>query len=183
MRTDRTRRLPPFFTQVIGSLPRPKVLLDLLARRSEISADRYAKVMDEMVVFAIRLQEQAGIDVISDGEWRRRHYVGEFLQRVGGFERVRKFEHQGETKLTDVVVQKMSAPEPVFAKDAEFLVKHSDRCTKFALPSPFLIAIRYWHPDYSASAYPTLEHFMMDLTKILGAEARGRDLLIRIASR
>jgi 5-methyltetrahydropteroyltriglutamate--homocysteine methyltransferase len=173
MRTDRTRRLPPFFTQVIGSLPRPKVLLDLLARRSEISADRYAKVMDEMVVFAIRLQEQAGIDVISDGEWRRRHYVGEFLQRVGGFERVRKFEHQGETKLTDVVVQKMSAPEPVFAKDAEFLVKHSDRCTKFALPSPFLIAIRYWHPDYSASAYPTLEHFMMDLTKILGAEARA----------
>src|SRR5688572_17422490 len=150
MKTDRTRRLPLFFTQVIGSLPRPKMLLDLLARRGETSPDRFAKVMDEMVIFAIRLQEQAGVDVVSDGEWRRRHYIGEFLQRVGGFERVRKFEHQGETKLTDVVVRRMSAAEPVFAADARFLVKHTDRCTKFALPSPFLIAVRYWHSDYSA---------------------------------
>src|SRR5947208_17123053 len=126
MKTHRTRQLPKFFTQVIGSLPRPKVLLDLLARKSEIPHDRYARVMDEMVIFAIRLQEQAGIDCISDGEWRRRHYVGEFLQRVGGFERVRKFQHQGETKLTDVVVRKMAAPEPVFARDAEFLVAHTD---------------------------------------------------------
>ena len=129
--------------------------------------------MDEMVIFAIRLQEQAGIDVISDGEWRRRHYVGEFLARVGGFARVRKFQHQGETKLTDVVVGKMSAPEPVFRSDAEFLVRHTDRCTKFALPSPFLIAIRYWHPDYSMDAYPTLESFMGHLTDILAAEARA----------
>src|SRR5262245_49603900 len=104
MKTDRTRKLPAFFTQVIGSLPRPKLLLDLLARPGTMPADRYAKTMDEMVVFAIRLQEQAGLDVVSDGEWRRTHYVGEFLTRVGGFERIRKFEHQGETKLTDVVV-------------------------------------------------------------------------------
>src|SRR5438477_5807271 len=104
MKTDRTRNLPPFFTQVIGSLPRPKVLVDLLSRRAQMPAKRFEKVLDEMVVFAIRLQEQAGIDVISDGEWRRRHYVGEFLARVGGFERVRKFEHQGEIKLTDVVI-------------------------------------------------------------------------------
>src|SRR4051812_19690255 len=115
--------LPQFFTQVIGSLPRPKVLLDLLARRAEISPDRFDKLMDEMVIFAIRLQEQAGIDCISDGEWRRRHYVGEFLQRVGGFERVRKFEHQGETKLTDVVVRRMTARDPVFARDGQFLAQ------------------------------------------------------------
>src|SRR5438128_11997806 len=130
MRTDRTRKLPPFFTQVIGSLPRPKVLLDLLARRSEMPADRFARVMDEMVIFAIRLQEQAGIDVISDGEWRRRHYVGEFLARVGGFERVRKFQHQGETKLTDVVVARMNASEPVFRAAAELLVNNTDRHTR-----------------------------------------------------
>ena len=173
MKTDRTRKLPPFFTQVIGSLPRPKLLLDLLARKSEMSPDRYAKVMDEMVIFAIRLQEQAGIDCISDGEWRRRHYVGEFLARVGGFERVRTFQHQGETKLTDVVVRKMSAQEAVFKADAEFLVRSTDRCTKFALPSPFLIAIRYWHPDYSAAAYPTFENFMDHLAEILAAEARA----------
>lgn len=173
MKTDRTRMLPPFFTQVIGSLPRPKLLLDLLARRSEMSAGRYAKTMDEMVIFAIRLQEQAGLDVVSDGEWRRTHYVGEFLARVGGFERIRKFEHQGEIKFTDVVVRRMAASESVFRSEAEFLVRNTDRSTKFAIPSPFLIAIRYWHPDYSTSAYPTLDHFLEHLTEILAVEARA----------
>jgi 5-methyltetrahydropteroyltriglutamate--homocysteine methyltransferase len=138
-----------------------------------MSADVYARTMDEMVVFAIRLQEQAGIDVISDGEWRRSHYVGEFLKRVGGFECVRKFEHQGETKLTDVVVRRMNGGKSLFARDGEFLAAHTVRVTKFALPSPFLIAIRYWHPDYSASAYPTLESFMDHLTEILSAEAKA----------
>ena len=173
MKTERTRNLPLFFTQVIGSLPRPKVVQDLLARRGEMAAERYEKMMDEMVIFAIRLQEQAGIDVVSDGEWRRRHYIGEFFTRVGGFERVRKYEHQGQTKLTEVVVRKMTAAEPVFARDGEFLARHTNRCTKFALPSPFLIAIRYWHRDYSSSAYPTLESFMDHLTGLLAAEAKA----------
>jgi 5-methyltetrahydropteroyltriglutamate--homocysteine methyltransferase len=158
---------------VIGSLPRPKLVLDLLARRGELPPDRFARVMDEMVVFAIRLQEQAGIDVVSDGEWRRKHYIGEFLQRVGGFERVRRFEHQGETKLTDVVVRKMAASEPVFRADAEFLAKNTDRVTKFALPSPFLIAVRNWHAQYSADAYPTFGHFLEHLTELLAREAKA----------
>jgi len=173
LKTERTRKLPLFFTQVIGSLPRPKVVRDLLAGKSEISPDRFEKTMDEMIVFAIRLQERAGIDVISDGEWRRRHYIGEFFTRVGGFERVRKYEHQGQTKLTEVVVRRMTAREPVYARDGEFLAKNTDRCTKFALPSPFLIAIRYWHPDYSTAAYPTMQLFMDHLTDLLAAEAKA----------
>jgi 5-methyltetrahydropteroyltriglutamate--homocysteine methyltransferase len=135
--------------------------------------DRFDRVMDELVIFAIRLQEQAGLDVVSDGEWRRRHYVGEYLARVGGFERVRRFEHQGEIKLSDVVVRRMTPAEPVFRRDAEFLVRNTDRGTKFALPSPFLIAIRYWHRDYSAAAYPTFESFLDHLTEILAVEAKA----------
>ncbi len=173
MKTKRTAALPLFYTHVIGSLPRPKVVLDLLAQRDTLPADRFGQIMDELVVFAIRLQEQAGLDVVSDGEWRRKHYIGEWLQRVGGFERVRKFAHQGETKYTDVVVRRMTAREPVFAGDAAFLAKHTERCAKFALPSPFLIAIRYWHEDYSRAAYPTLEHFLEHLGDLLAAEARA----------
>src|SRR5262245_7545592 len=157
MRTARTSRLPPFFTQVVGSLPRPQAVRELFAQRDAggISVARFCRTLDDYVVFAIRLQEQVGLDVISDGEWRRSHYIGEFLSRVGGFERCRRFEQQGETKLTDVVVRRMAAAEPVFAEDARFLAEHADRdasgirCTKFALPSPFLIAVRYWHEDYS----------------------------------
>jgi 5-methyltetrahydropteroyltriglutamate--homocysteine methyltransferase len=165
--------LPPFFTQVIGSLPRPQAVRDLLARRQEMPADRFQAALDDVVRFAIRLQELAGIDVISDGEWRRTHYVGEFLDRVGGFERIRKFEHQGEIKFTEVVVRRMNVAEPVFAADARFLAAHTDRVTKFALPSPFLIAVRYWHQDYSREAYPTLEHFLDHLAEIIAREAQA----------
>jgi 5-methyltetrahydropteroyltriglutamate--homocysteine methyltransferase len=144
---------------------------DLLARRAEMPADRFEQMLNDMVVFAIRLQEQAGLDVVSDGEWRRTQYIREFLTRIGGFERCRRYTHQGETKVTEVVVRRMEATEPVFARDASFLVTHTDRVTKFALPSPFLIAVRYWHEDHSKAAYPTMQHFLDHLAEILAREA------------
>lgn len=138
-----------------------------------MNRDRYAAAMDEMVLFAIRLQERSGIDVISDGEWRRIHYTRELFKRLGGTAEIRPFEHHGEIIKTDVVVSRFSSVEPVFVRDAEFLVKHTDRCTKFALPSPFLIAIRYWDKQYSSAAYPTALHLVEHLTQILAAEARA----------
>jgi 5-methyltetrahydropteroyltriglutamate--homocysteine methyltransferase len=166
MRTTRTAALPRFFAQPIGSLPRPKAVIDMLGRR-----DRAA--MDDAVRFAIRLQETAGLDVVSDGEWRRTQYIDEFLDRIGGFERSRRFEHAGEVKFTRVVVRRISAGEPVFASDAQFLASNTARVTKFALPSPFLIAIRYWHEDYSRDAYPTYRRLLDHLAEILAGEARA----------
>ena len=171
MRTDRTTALPPFFTQVIGSLPRPRLVRDLIDRRETLPTTEYRRLMDEMVIFAIRLQEQAGLDVVSDGEWRRVHYLDEFLLRVGGHEKVRTFEHQGEKKVTTVVTSRMQGGEPLFVEDAEFLVEHTERCTKYALPAPFLIAIRKWHEDYSTDAYPTMEHYIEHVTELLAVEA------------
>jgi 5-methyltetrahydropteroyltriglutamate--homocysteine methyltransferase len=173
VQTARTAKLAPFYTHPIGSLPRPQAVRDLLAQRQDIPADRFQRVLDDFVIFAIRLQEQAGLDVVSDGEWRRTQYIREFLARVGGFERCRRFSHQGETKLTEVVVRRMTASEPVFAEDARFLSAHTDRVTKFALPSPFLIAVRYWHEDYSRQAYPTLQHFLDHLAEVMAREARA----------
>jgi 5-methyltetrahydropteroyltriglutamate--homocysteine methyltransferase len=171
MRTPRTAALPPFYTHGIGSLPRPQAVRDLLARRAELPADAYRRTLDDCVRFAIRLQEQAGLDVVTDGEWRRAQYIREFLLRVGGFERVRPYTHQEEAKLTEVVVRRMPAAGPVFRDDARFLAENTDRVTKFALPSPFLIAVRYWHPDHSRAAYPTFEHFLDHLGEVLAREA------------
>src|SRR5438874_313460 len=173
VKTARTQSLPAFYTHPIGSLPRPQAVRDLLASRPDRADDGYKRALDDMVLFAIRLQEQVGLDVISDGEWRRTQYIREFLTRVGGFERCRPFTHQGEVKFTEVVVGRMTANEPVFAADARFLASHTDRVTKFALPSPFLIAVRYWHEGYSKGAYPTFEHFLDHLADILAREARA----------
>ena len=79
MKTDRTTQLPPFYTQGIGSLPRPQVVRDLLAQRHAMDPQQLQRVLDDLVRFAIRLQEQAGLDVVSDGEWRRTQYIREFL--------------------------------------------------------------------------------------------------------
>ena len=173
MKPSRTDRLPRFYTHPIGSLPRPKAVLDLLARRAEMAPDRFRAAMDDAVRFAIRLQEIAGLDVVSDGEWRRTQYIDEFLDRIGGFERCRRYEYAGEVKYTRVVVRRLALGAPVFAEDSRFLVTTADRPVKFALPSPFLIAIRYWHPDYSGGAYPTYQHFMEHVAEILAGEARA----------
>jgi 5-methyltetrahydropteroyltriglutamate--homocysteine methyltransferase len=173
MKTTRTLALPPFYTHGIGSLPRPLAVRDLFARKADFSPERFHALLDDYVRFAIRLQEQAGLDVVSDGEWRRVQYIREFLLRIGGFEKCRKYSHQGETKLTEVVVGRMSSAGSVFAQDARFLRANTERVTKFALPSPFLIAVRYWHEDHSRNAYPTMTHFLDHLAEILALEAEA----------
>ncbi len=167
------KKLSPLYTHPIGSLPRPRVVLDLLAERQAgtISMKEFDKRMDDFVIFAIRLQEQAGMDVVSDGEWRRAHYLNEYLERIGGFALVRPFQHHGVQKMTWVCNGKIRFRKPVFTKDAEFLVKHTTRATKFALPSPFLIAMRLWDKKFSAEFYPTLEDLMNDVATALAIEA------------
>src|SRR5262249_62166964 len=122
VKTSRTAQLPPFYTQGIGSLPRPQIVRDALARRHEMGPERARRLLDDLVRFAIRLQEQAGLDVVSDGEWRRTQYIREFLSRIGGFERCRRYSHQGETKTTEVAVRRMTAAAPVFAEAPRVLV-------------------------------------------------------------
>jgi methionine synthase II (cobalamin-independent) len=100
-------------------------------------------------------------------------YANEFLDRVGGFSKVWQYRHQGETKYHNVVVHRMQPRDTVFYADAIFLVRNTNRVTKFALPSPFLIATRYWNKKYSQDAYATRFDFMQHLEEILAIEARG----------
>src|SRR6478609_4027806 len=87
-----SKPLPLFPTTVIGSMPRPQYVKDLLragARAGE-STDEWRRHMDEAVRFIIGLQEQAGIDMISDGEWRRETYVDVIAEMLNGFRWVKR---------------------------------------------------------------------------------------------
>jgi hypothetical protein len=68
MKTPRTASLPLLYTHGIGSLPRPQVVRDLLARRHEPPPGQCRRALDDLALFAIRLQEQPGLDVVGDGE-------------------------------------------------------------------------------------------------------------------
>src|SRR5438270_9755719 len=79
--------LPLFPTSVVGSLPRPQYVKDLLAAGSRTGAadPAWQRRMDDAVRFAIGMQERAGIDIISDGEWRRESYVDVIGEIMTGF--------------------------------------------------------------------------------------------------
>jgi 5-methyltetrahydropteroyltriglutamate--homocysteine methyltransferase len=75
-----------FPTSVVGSLPRPAFVLDLINDRPPLPAATYAHEMEAAIRFAVALQEHAGIDVITDGEWGRKSYIGVIAELAHGFE-------------------------------------------------------------------------------------------------
>ena len=172
MKAGRTSRLPLFFTQVIGSLPRPKVVQDLLARRGDDPRST--------------IQAIAGRDgslrhsVTRTGRHRchqRRRVAAHALHRRVSYPRrwlreVPPLRASGRSQIHRCCgPPHRGAGAGVSVDDARFLVANTDRCTKFALPSPFLIAVRYWHEAHSRDAYPTLQHFIDHLSEILAREA------------
>src|SRR5262245_33571803 len=161
--------LPLFPTTVVGSLPRPQYVKDLLAagsRTGEHDAG-WQRRMDDAVRFAIGMQEQAGIDIISDGEWRRETYVDVIAEMLTGFSWVQR----SEFAYHQVVTSQMTPRRPgVIAEEAKFLKEHTDRTGKVCLPSPYLIGQRMWLPEHSKGAYPARETFCEALIKPLREE-------------
>ena len=82
------QQLPLFPTTVVGSMPRSDFVRDLLALGNEPqrSETETQKEIDAAVRYIIAVQEAAGIDIISDGEWRRRSYIGVIADIASGFE-------------------------------------------------------------------------------------------------
>jgi len=181
-----------FPTSVIGSLPRPKWVIDLLLRHQsgDLSDDGLDEAMDKAVAFAIGLQESAGVDIISDGEWRRIGYFEVFAQRVEGFQRaVYRTQALAPEVLPDtglsppqqwtlkefqqaLVVAPMTYSRPIAAGGAAYLRRNTrrERKIKVALPSPHMVGGRLWHAEYSGGAYATRRDFIEAVIPILRAE-------------
>ena len=179
-----------FPTSVIGSLPRPKWVIDLLLRHQDgaLSDEELDRALDKAIAYAIGMQEAAGVDIISDGEWRRIGYFEVFAQRVGGFQRA-EYQTQAlspellpdsglaqpqQWTLTEfqqaLVADRMTYSRPIAAAGAAFLRQSSEREIKVALPSPHMIGGRLWHPEYSSGAYPTRRDFIEAVIPILREE-------------
>ena len=179
-----------FPTSVIGSLPRPKWVIDLLIEHQNgiLSDEALDRALDKAVTFTIGLQEAAGIDIISDGEWRRIGYFEVFAQMIDGFQQA---EYQTQALAPELVPDTgLSAPQqwtlqefkqalvvepitysrPIAAQGASFLRQNTQKQTKVALPSPHMIAGRLWHPEYSSGAYATRRDFIEAVIPILRQE-------------
>ena len=171
MSTEPLDDLPLFPTTVVGSMPRSQFVRDLLDPRAaaRLGPERAAQELDRAVAYVIAMQEAAGVDVISDGEWRRLSYIGVIADIADGFERGTR-----DGLSWHVVSDRLTVKHRgVIAEEARFLVQHTNARAKVALPSPYLLGQRMWEADKSAKAYPTREAFMQDLVPILREEFRA----------
>jgi 5-methyltetrahydropteroyltriglutamate--homocysteine methyltransferase len=168
--SDLLQRLPLFPTSVIGSLPRPAWLLDRLGDylAGKLSRGEWDHIGDQAVPFAVALQESAGIDFLSDGEWRREGYFQVFYERVAGFE---PNLIRGRTRLWPAAVGPLRRLGPIAADGAAFLRRQTKRAIKVSLPSAYVILRRFYSPEHSAAAYPTREHFLRAVEEVLIEEA------------
>ena len=160
--------MPLFPTSVVGSMPRPQFVRDLLrpATRQELGEQEFTRRLDAAVAFVIAMQESAGLDILSDGEWRRLSYIGVIADICDGFE----VAYRGDQPWT-VVTGPISVRSPgLVAREAVFVRDHARAEPKVALPSPYLLGQRMWDPQASAGAYPSREAFMRALTPVLRGE-------------
>src|SRR5688500_12829260 len=72
-------------TSVVGSMPRPDFVRDLISDEA-ISAEEYDRRMESAVRYVVALQEHARLDVVTDGEWWRKSYIGVIADLAHGFE-------------------------------------------------------------------------------------------------
>ena len=169
-----------FPTTVVGSLPRPEWLRELILDRKDgrISEEEAAPHLDRAAAMAISLQERTGLDEVTDGEWRRESYVKVFAERVRGF--------RNDLNLSNIpypaVVEPIEYYRPIAAEEVAFARPRTTRRLKITLPAPYIIGRRMWHPDHSRDAYPRREDLMEAVVPILRQEieavrAAGADVV------
>jgi 5-methyltetrahydropteroyltriglutamate--homocysteine methyltransferase len=150
-------------------MPRPQYVKDLLATGSRTGQHDagWQRRMDHAVRYVIGMQEQAGIDIVSDGEWRRESYVDVIAEVMNGFSWVKR----DVFAYHQVVTGPMTPRRPgVVAEEARYLKENTDRTVKVCLPSPYLIGERMWTPEHSPAAYPTRQAFCEALVPVLRQE-------------
>src|SRR5215204_3960491 len=157
-----------FPTSVVGSLPRPDYVKDLVSAEFAGSPDDYRRLMEAAIRSAVALQECAGLDVVTDGEWWRKSYIGVIAELAHGFELSR---NPADGRPWTVVVDKLSPKQPGFvAQEIAFLKQLTQRKLKATVPAPALLGERMWDPVKSKKAYPKREDFVRDCVPILRRE-------------
>ena len=170
---------PPFRADHVGSLLRPAALKqaskDLAA--GKIDAGAFKAVQDAAIRDVVRMQEDVGLEVVTDGEFRRISYWGRFVERCQGFAikpAVFKFrdDHGHEVDFTATyAASKLARTQPLAVDEFEF-AKSTARSAmpKITLPAPSTMHF-YRCTDYAdPAAYRDIDTFFADLVRIFREE-------------
>jgi 5-methyltetrahydropteroyltriglutamate--homocysteine methyltransferase len=158
-------------SDVVGSLLRPPALIQ--ARESfeagRLAANAYKRTEDDAVDAAVRLQEAAGLDVITDGEQRRYAFFGHLIESLDGFDKLGgwaiAFHNEAGEELKfrrPVVVERLRWRRSMCAEEFTYLRARSTRPLKVTLVSTQQAAA-YYDPERSSGAYPTRDSYLADV--------------------
>jgi 5-methyltetrahydropteroyltriglutamate--homocysteine methyltransferase len=163
-----------FPTTIAGSLPKPSWLAEpnKLWPSWQLSGAELDAAKADATLLAIKQQEEAGIDIVGDGEQSRQHFVHGFLEAVDGIDFARKVEmgirNDRYKAMVPTVVSELRLKGRVHATEARLARAHTRRKLKFTLPGPMTIV------DTIADAhYGDRVKMAMAFAAVLNEEARG----------
>lgn len=179
---------------MVGSLLRPEELLRAAEKKAagELSVAEFKRVEDRAVDWALGLQEQAGLEVVTDGEMRRESFQSQLVEAVEGFgestiDAYLWGDWHGDESVGDKeldrpealgVVDKLRRRRHLSVEEFVYARARTEKIVKVTLPSPTLYA-NFWSPELSRGAYPTMDEFVEDVAEILREEV---DELVRLGA-
>jgi 5-methyltetrahydropteroyltriglutamate--homocysteine methyltransferase len=176
----------PFRADQVGSLLRPPELKEARDRqaRGEITPQTLAAIEDRLIRVAVKAQEDVGMQSITDGDFRRQSWSGDFLGAIAGVTQAPP--SGGRPPHLDVpvgaVVRDWQPPGPkitgklgwpeggIQRKSFAFLKSATTRTPKVMIPSPSMLHFRGGRGGVDRTAYPDMEQFFADLVAVYRAE-------------
>lgn len=168
--------VPLFRADHVGSLLRPKVLAEARekVRKNEISKEEFRAVQDKCILEAIRRQEAVGLQVVTDGEFRRDYWHVDFLC---GFDGIDQWEADRSTSFSSGFKpllaranRKVSWKHGIFTDHFSFVKTATAKTPKQTIPGPAMIYLRPGREAIDETAYPDMEVFWRDLVTAYRAE-------------
>lgn len=175
------RKILPSRADHVGSFLRPRYLSEARtqAAQGRITAAQLREVEDRSITEVVKLQESAGLEAITDGEFRREYFHVDFLAQLGGVHTelpaivkgADGHDHLSPPRMS--VVGKVRHIKNVQLADFLYLKRQTRRTPKVTIPSPTMLHFRGGRAGISEEHYPDLEQFYQDTADAYGAELRS----------
>ena len=182
---------PLFPVTVVGSWPRSTELIRALRRKEagEITYDEFSALADDEVLACIRAQEEAGVDIISDGEQRRDNFYSFAVDKLNGMQLMKVSElldySSDRARMEEVlraldvpsfaikspiVIDTISKRHGLALDELAYMREHTDRQIMVPIPGPYMLTRSGWFEGLSDNAYPTPDDLAQDVVEILREE-------------
>jgi len=172
---------PPFRADHVGSLLRPPELLRARAEHEagRLSAEELRRAEDAAIRDAVRMQEEIGLQSVTDGEFRRGSWHMDFIYQIGGVTKAERrlniqFRSEGGTvefnPTAHQISGKLKLEKTIFGADFAFLKSVTSATPKLTIPSPSMVHYRGGRAAIDESAYPDMEAFWDDIAAIYSKE-------------